>query len=117
LAFRPFVGFDAEGGEVLWQFGAEKPYPGTGGVVGMADYDVTRPYAARSASMYRIAMDLAADDRILTSLAPGQSEHPGHPHYRDGLGPWLNGNPRLFARSNFLVEEHTIDSLRLEPGR
>ncbi len=63
------------------------------------------------------ARDLAADDRILTSLAPGQSEHPGHPHYRDGLGPWLNGNPRLFARSNFLVEENTVDSLRLEPGR
>ena len=117
LAFRPFVGFDGADGDVLFQFGGEKPYPGSGGVVGMADYDLTRPYAARSASMYRIAMDLAADDRILTSLAPGQSEHPGHPHYRDGLGPWLNGNPRLFARSNFLVEEHTVDSLRLEPGR
>ena len=34
-----------------------------------------------------------------------------------GLGPWLNGNPRLFARSNFLVEEQTVDSLRLDPKR
>jgi acyl-homoserine lactone acylase PvdQ len=83
----------------------------------MADYDPTRPYAARSAALYRIAMDLAADDRILTSLAPGQSEQPGLPHYRDGLSPWLNGNPRMFARSSFLVEEHTVDLLRLEPGR
>lgn len=117
LVFRPFVGFDLAGNDVLWQFGAEQPYPGNGGVVGLADYDLTRPYAARSASLYRIAVDLAADDRILTSLAPGQSEHPGHPHYRDGLGPWLNGNPRLFARSSFLVEEHTVDLLRLEPRR
>ena len=82
----------------------------------MADYDVTRPYGARSASLYRIAVDLAEDDRILTSLAPGQSEHAGLAHYRDGLRPWLNGHPRLFARSSFLVEENTVDLLRLEPG-
>ena len=117
LAFRPFVDFDAGNGEVLWSFGSERPYPGNGGVVGMADSDPMRPYAARSAALYRIAVDLAADDRILTSLAPGQSEHPGQPHYRDGLSPWLNGNPRMFARSSFLVEEHTTDLLRLESNR
>ena len=102
---------------MLFSFGSERPYPGNGGVVGMADCDPTRPYAARSAALYRIAVDLAADDRILTSLAPGQSELPGQPHYRDGLSPWLNGNPRMFARSSFLVEEHTADLLRLEPIR
>lgn len=119
LSFRRFIDFDPllETGEVLFNFGDERAYPGSGGVVGMADYDPTRPYAARSAALYRIAMDLAADDRILTSLAPGQSEQPGLPHYRDGLSPWLNGNPRMFARSSFLVEEHTVDLLRLEPGR
>jgi penicillin amidase len=117
LAFRPFVDFDTFGGNVLFSFGSERPYPGNGGVVGMADCDPTRPYAARSAALYRIAVDLAADDRILTSLAPGQSELPGQPHYRDGLSPWLNGNPRMFARSSFLVEEHTADLLRLEPIR
>ncbi|MCP4036746.1 MAG: penicillin acylase family protein, partial [bacterium] len=117
LEFRSFVGFDAGEGDVLWRFGAEKPYPGNGGVVGMADYDLTRPYAARSASLYRIAVDLAEDDRILTSLAPGQSEHSGQSHYRDGLNALLNGNPRLLARSSFLVEEHTVDLLHLEPRR
>ena len=117
LAFRPFIAFDAGASDVLFSYGSERPYPGNGGVVGMADYDPTRPYAARSAALYRIAMDLAADDRILTSLAPGQSEQPGRAHYRDGLSPWLNGNPRMFARSSFLVEEHTVDLLRLEPSR
>ncbi|MCP4037296.1 MAG: penicillin acylase family protein [bacterium] len=115
LVFRPFVGFDVDAEQGVWEYGGDLPIPGQGGGVGMADYDVTRPYAARSASLYRIAVDLAADDRILTSLAPGQSEHPGQLHFRDGLGPWLNGNPRLVARSSFLVEEQTVDLLRLEP--
>jgi len=116
LSFQAFVGFDASSREKLWRFGGDDAYPGQGGGVGMADYDVTRPYGARSASLYRIAVDLAEDDRILTSLAPGQSEHAGLAHYRDGLRPWLNGHPRLFARSSFLVEENTVDLLRLEPG-
>ncbi len=116
LVFRPFVGYDADAEEAVWAFGGDASYPGSGGGVGAADYDVSRPFTVRSASLYRMAVDLAADDRILTTLAPGQSEHPGQPHFRDGLHPWLNGQPRLVARSAFLVEEQTSDLLRLEPG-
>jgi penicillin amidase len=116
LVFRPFVGYDADAQDAVWAFGGDHDLPGTGGGVGAADYDVTRPYTVRSASLYRMAVDLAADDRILTTLAPGQSEHPRRAHYRDGLHPWLNGHPRLVARSAFLVEEQTTHSLRLEPA-
>ena len=116
LAFRSFVGFDAHAPEVLWSYGGDKGVPGQGGGVGMADYDPARPFAARSASLYRIAMDLAKEDRILTSLAPGQSEHKALASYRDGLRPWLNGDARLFPRSSFLIEENTADILELEPG-
>jgi acyl-homoserine lactone acylase PvdQ len=82
----------------------------------MADYDPARPFDVRSASLYRVAMDLAKEDRMLTSLAPGQSEHSNLPHYRDGLQPWFSGDPRLFPRSAFLVEEGTTFLLKLEPG-
>ena len=116
LSFRSFVGFDAHGDDVLWRFGGERPYPGQGGGVGMADYDPARPFDVRSASLYRVAMDLAKEDRMLTSLAPGQSEHSNLSHYRDGLRPWFSGDPRLFPRSAFLVEEGTISILKLEPG-
>jgi acyl-homoserine lactone acylase PvdQ len=116
LSFRPFVSFDAFAPSAIWSYGGDRAYPGQGGGVGMADYEPLRPFAARSASLYRIAMDLAKEDRILTSLAPGQSEHPGVSHYRDGLSPWFKGNPRLFPRSSFLVEEDTAHILKLEPG-
>ena len=116
LVFRSFVGFDADSAQVLWGYGGDAPLPGSGGGVGAAAYDTSRPFAARSASLYRMAVDLAADDRILTTLAPGQSEHPGQAHFRDGLYPWLNGQPRLVARSAFLVEEQTSELLRLEPA-
>jgi penicillin amidase len=118
LVFRPFVGFSTKNdGAQRWSFGGDEPFPGKGGGVSLADYDPMQPYAARSASLYRIAVDLAADDRILTSLAPGQSEHVGHRHERDGLGAWLSGSPRLIARTPFLVEENTVDLLQLEPPK
>lgn len=116
LVFQPFVGFDADRTEGVWTYGGNAHMPATGGGVGAADYDVSRPYRVRSASLYRMAVDLAANDRILTALAPGQSETPGGKHYRDGLQAWLNGQPRLVARSAFLVEEQTSDLLRLEPA-
>ncbi len=116
LVFRPFVGYDADAEEAVWVFGGDDRLPGTGGGMGAADYDLSRPYTVRSASLYRMAVDLAADDRILTTLAPGQSEHPRRAHYRDGLHPWLKGQPRLVARSAFLVEEQTSHLLRLEPA-
>jgi len=115
LVFRPFVGYDPDVKQGVWHFGRDRADPGHAGGLGMADYAATRPFEARTALLYRMVVDLAADDRILTSLAPGQSEHQGQVHFRDGLGPWLEGNPRLIARSPFLVEEQAVDLLRLEP--
>jgi acyl-homoserine lactone acylase PvdQ len=85
--------------------------------VGVADFDPSRPFAVRRASSYRMAIDLAIPDRMLTSLAPGQSEQRGRPHYDDGLQPWLSGRARLLAMSRFLVEEQGGERLVLEPAR
>jgi len=75
-----------------------------------------RAFAVESASVYRVVIDLASPDRMLTSLAPGQSEHLYHRHYADGLERWLEGRPSLLVMSRFLVEEETVERLVLDPA-
>ena len=62
-----------------------------------------------------MTVDLASPDRMLTSLAPGQSERPGSAHFQDGFPAWQQGRPDLLAMTRFLVEEQAVDRLELEP--
>ena len=64
-----------------------------------------------------MAVDLASPNRMLTSLAPGQSEHPGHPHFDDGAAAWRDGRPSLLVTSSFLQDEAAVERLTLEPSR
>ena len=64
-----------------------------------------------------MAVDLVSPDRMLTTLAPGQSEHPGYPHFDDGVAPWREGRPSLVVTSPFLLEEAAVERLVLEPPR
>jgi len=67
-------------------------------------------------SVYRIAMDLAAPDRLLSALVPGQSEHPGHRHFDDGLARWRSARLSLFPTSRLVIEEESGERLVLEPA-
>lgn len=114
LLFRPLVPLapGPRGARGLGPF----PYPGDGLSVLAAGYDAARPFEARIASIYRLAVDTGERGHALSSLAPGQSEHPGHPHYSSGLERWLAGRPSLLLTSPLLVEESTAARLVLEPG-
>jgi penicillin amidase len=68
------------------------------------------------AGFYRVAMDLAESDTLLSSLAPGQSEHPGHPHFADGLTRWTSARLSLFPTSRLVIEEENTERLVLEPA-
>ena len=89
---------------------------GSGSTVNAAEYDPGDPYAVRVASTYRFAVDTATLDRALCSLAPGQSEHPRHPHFSDGVAGWLAGRFGLLSTSRLEVEEATVSRLHLEPA-
>jgi penicillin amidase len=83
--------------------------------LGVASSSGGREHTVSEASVYRLAVDLAAPDRMLSSLAPGQSEHPAHRHYADGVSRWLEGRPSLLLTSRLLIEEDTGSRLLLEP--
>jgi penicillin amidase len=112
LTFEPL--WDTPGWERRWL--GPFPAPGDGATVWVAEYDLARPFDVRVASTFRFAVDLARPQEALTSLAPGQSGHPGHPQSVDGVARWLDGRPRLLATSPILVEETAVARMVLEPA-
>jgi penicillin amidase len=89
---------------------------GDGLSVDRSDFAPSYAFGVTRGSFYRLAIDLASPDRMLSTLAPGQSEHPGHPHFDSGVARWLEGKAGLFATSRFLLEEERLERLVLEPG-
>ncbi len=115
LRFRAFgpMGFRIGDREGLGPF----EYGGSGHTINVADYDRAVPFEVRVASTYRFAVDAAHLSRSLTVLAPGQSEHPGHPHYADAVGSWLEGRSSLLTTDRLFVEEGPHTVLVLDPAR
>ena len=115
LTFRPF----ADLGQGAHASASSLPGLAIGGdetLLGGVAYDPELgSYPVSEAATYRLAVDLAAPDKMLSSLAPGQSEHLGHRHYGDGLTRWAEGRPSLLLTSRLLVEEETGARLLLEP--
>ncbi len=89
---------------------------GSAQTLAFAGHRPGRSFDVERAGLYRIAMDLAASDRLLSSLAPGQSEHPGHPKFSDGVGRWASSRLSLFATSRLVIEEEGAERLMLEPA-
>ena len=113
LTFRPLWNGSGWERSLLGPF----PAPGDGSTVAVAEYDPSQPFDVRLASIFRFALDLGSPQEALTSLAPGQSGHPGHPQSVDGVGRWREGRARLLATSPLLVEEMAVSSLVLEPAQ
>jgi acyl-homoserine lactone acylase PvdQ len=114
LEFRPFLPAAglARGFDMLGPF----PYGGSGATVSAAEYDRSDPFAVRVASTFRFAVDAAALDQALVALAPGQSEHPGHPSFDGAVSRWRENRPYLLATAPLLVQETSRALLVLEPA-
>jgi len=113
LRFRPFGPIAPRDAEIapLGPFAVG----GSGSTLNTAEYAEGDDYGVLLASTYRFAIDTAAMDQALVGLAPGQSEHPRHPHASDGLQRWREGRSSLLATSPLLVEELSSARLVLEP--
>jgi penicillin amidase len=92
-------------------------YGGSAATVNAAAYDFAEPFAVTTASTVRLVIDLGAPGQALAAIAPGQSEHPGHRHYADGLAQWREGRAWLFATDPLLVEDGAVARLELQPVR
>lgn len=89
---------------------------GSGQALALSHHRPGLSFDVDRAGLYRVAMDLAASDRLLSSLAPGQTEHPGHWHYADRVGRWVESRLSLFATNRLVIEEESEARLLLEPA-
>lgn len=90
--------------------------PGSEQTLAFARHRAGRSFGVDRAGLFRVAMDLGAPDRMLSSLAPGQTEHPGHPHTTDGITRWASARLSLVATSRLVIEEESFERLVLEPA-
>ena len=95
------------------------PFPATGAphAVRISSYSADAPFEVSVAPVARFAVDVGALDLALTVLAPGQSEHPGHPHFDDAIEDWRSGELRLLATRRLEVDDRSVAQLLLEPVR
>jgi penicillin amidase len=92
------------------------PYDGDSASVRIAEFQPLGSFDTRVVSGYRFIVDAADLDQALTSLAPGQSEHPGHPHSTDGLVRWRQGRPMLLSTNPLVLEGSATAVLELVPS-
>jgi penicillin amidase len=112
LSFRPFG--DARTGLDFAEL-SDLPYGGSGNTINTAEFGRPDDFEVRVASIFRMVVDAGALDQALTAIAPGQSEHPRHPHFSDGLDSWLAGHSNLLVTDRLLVRESGARQLVLEP--
>lgn len=112
LSFRPFG--DARAGSGFIEL-SDLPYGGNGNTINTAELAKPDDFAVRVASIFRMVVDAGSLDQALTAMAPGQSEHPRHPHFSDSLASWLAGHSALLVTDRLLVRESGARQLVLEP--
>jgi len=112
LRFMPLLGKRPRS----WDLAKPLPLGGDGHTVWAASFDAVDPHRVRVASLYRWAIDLKDLSRARTALAPGASEHPGHPHYADGVERWRSGGAYTFPMGDALPAASPRASLRLIPA-
>ena len=89
---------------------------GSGQTLSFAHHRPGVSFEVEKAGLYQVAMDLAESDRLLSTLVPGQAEHPGHPHALDGLMRRESKRLSIFATSRLVVEQESAERLVLEPA-
>ncbi len=112
LSFRPFG--DSRTGLDFAEL-SDLPYGGSGNTINTAAFGRPDGFEVRVASVFRLVVDAGALDQALTAIAPGQSEHPRHPHFSDSLDSWLAGHSNLLVTDRLLVRESGARQLVLEP--
>jgi len=77
------------------------------------DYDLTN--ASVIGPPFRFIADLGDLDHTLGLLVPGQSGHPGSPHYDDGIQDWFKAGYHIMLFNRQEIEQAAKEKLILKP--
>jgi penicillin amidase len=89
---------------------------GSGVTLATAEFAPDAPFDVRMASLFRVAIDTASFGRARVLIAPGQSEHPGHPDHAKGLSAWSLGRGVPLETGLDALGTAAVARLQLEPA-
>jgi penicillin amidase len=95
--------------------GGSHPFAGSGETLHRGLYDFSNPFAATTTASLRMVADLSDDDKVLAVLPGGVSGRLFHPHYKDQIKAFINGEKRYWWFSEKAIQEHMKTTLLLQP--
>ena len=91
------------------------PMPGSAETLLRAAYDFRKPYATTFMASLRFVADLGDDDKMLWVLPGGVTARAFHPHFKDQIPAYLNGEVHYLWVSDRAIATHRASRLELRP--
>jgi len=95
--------------------GGSHPFAGSGETLHRGIYDFSNPFAATTTASLRMVADLSDDDKIMAVLPGGVSGRLFHPHYKDQIKAFINGEKKYWWFSDKAIQENMKSILLLQP--
>ncbi len=95
--------------------GATYPMAGSGETLYRASYDFRKPFGVNYSAALRMVADLGDPDKVLAVLPGGVCGRIFHPHTKDQLDAFMNGEKRYWWFSDKAIREHTTSTMILVP--
>jgi penicillin amidase len=96
--------------------GGSHPFPGSGETLCRGIYDFTSPFAAATTASLRMVADLSDDEKVMAVLPGGMTGRFFHPHYKDQIKAFMNGEKLYWWFSDKAIQEHAKTTLFLRPN-
>lgn len=91
------------------------PFPGSGETLCRGIYDFRTPFKVTVSASLRMVADLSDNDKVLAVLPGGVAGRLLHPHSKDQIESFLNGDKVYWWFSDKAIQEHKKSSLLLTP--
>jgi penicillin amidase len=95
--------------------GGEHPAAGSGETLRRGQYEYNQPFAVTFSAALRMVADLSDSEKVLGSIPGGISGRVFHPHARDQIEPFLEGQKQFWWFSREAIQAHATSELVLHP--
>jgi len=95
--------------------GGSYPAPGSGETLCRGRYDFNHPYEVTASAALRMVADLGDDEKVLAVLPGGVCGRLFHPHTKDQIKSFMNGDVVYWWFSDQAIKNHSKDTLKLLP--
>jgi len=96
--------------------GGSYPAPGSGETLCRGRYNFNDPYKVTASAAVRMVADLGDDEKVLAVLSGGVCGRLFHPHTKDQIKAFMNGEIVNWWFSDQAIKNHSKDTLKLLPS-